>query len=71
MRRLGKNDENGRPTVPRWVHEAMKNDPKFGSLSQNALAGVLWKDCTGKTDTKVIERPPTAVAGAEAFRQEY
>ncbi|RWB56592.1 hypothetical protein [Mesorhizobium sp.] len=36
-------------------HEAMKNDPKLGSLSQAALSDVMYKNCTGKTDTKVID----------------
>lgn len=33
----------------------MKHDPKLGSLSQGALSDVMWKNCTGKTDTKVID----------------
>lgn len=36
-------------------HEAMKNDPKLGSLNQSALADVMSNDCAGKPDVKVID----------------
>ena len=36
-------------------HEEMKNNPELGSLSQGDLSDVIWKKCTGKPNTKVID----------------
>ncbi|WP_165349929.1 MULTISPECIES: hypothetical protein [unclassified Mesorhizobium] len=48
-------DHNLMVAMETAFHEAMKNDPKLGSLNQAELSLVMWDNCTGKPDTKVID----------------
>jgi hypothetical protein len=50
-----KSGHNLMMAIEKAFYEAMKGDPKFGSLSQSALTEVLWNACAGKTDTKAID----------------
>jgi hypothetical protein len=37
------------------VHQALKGDPNFGSLSETALDGAIDKVCIAQPDAKVID----------------
>ncbi|WP_141246025.1 HdeA/HdeB family chaperone [Mesorhizobium sp. WSM3859] len=48
-------DHNLMVAMESAFHEAMKNDPKLGSLNEAELSLVMWDNCTGKPDVKVID----------------